>query len=64
MLYQLSYASSLGNMPSKARYPHIRSLSGTTSKYHNGNPRATGSQVPRTRLALEEPAAALSGGFH
>jgi hypothetical protein len=30
MLYQLSYASSLGNMLSKARNSHIRSLSGTT----------------------------------
>jgi hypothetical protein len=51
MLYQLSYASSLGNMSSKARYPHIRSLSGTISKYHNGNPRASRAQALPPKLA-------------
>jgi hypothetical protein len=63
MLYQLSYASSLGNMLSKARYPHIRSLSGTTQNIIT----ATHVQA-EPRLAppasLEEPAASLSEGLN
>ena len=67
MLYQLSYASSLGNMLLKARSPHIRSLSGTASKYHNGNPRASREpRLPRLfpQAELEEPAAPLSEGLN
>jgi len=57
----------LGKHAFQACYPHIRSLSGTFSKYHNGNPRATRAQGLPTQPAaknLVRPASPLGDGLN